>query len=203
MMTKKDSLFIVLFSIILCNYHLAQNNDANLLFKNQVKLNDIGFVVAPGFAITKMDGSTASLFSLHGGLSLNDKVSFGAYFRSSLNQIKPQSETIQNIYLDYWTTGGFFDYTMFSKKAVHLNFPVFFGYGEVEMDNDFGNAGLGEAHFFQLEPAVNLELNLHQYMRFNIGAGYRIVGQMNYRNFNQSDISGLNMYLGLKFGLFR
>jgi len=48
-----------------------------------------------------------------------------------------------------------------------------------------------------------LELNLHKYARFQAGAGYRLLSQMNYRNFNQSDLAGLTAYAGLKLGLFR
>ncbi len=71
------------------------------------------------------------------------------------------------------------------------------------MDNESGDAGLGESTFFQIEPSALLEINLHKNVRFNIGAGYRFAGQMEYRNFNQSDISGLIGYVGLKFGLFK
>jgi hypothetical protein len=77
------------------------------------------------------------------------------------------------------------------------------GYGEVQMDNEIGDVGLGEANFFQIEPSALLEINLHKNIRFNLGAGYRIVGQMNYRNFDQSDLSGFTGYAGLKFGLLR
>ncbi|MCU0421439.1 MAG: hypothetical protein MUC81_01415 [Bacteroidia bacterium] len=181
------------------------NNEAKTLLGsgNLISTKDLGFFVAPSYGITQMDGSTASLFNLRGGINLKDKFCFGAYFNTSLNQIRPQSETIQNIYMDYWTVGGFAEYTLFSKKIAHLTFPLYVGYGEVQMDNENGDAGLGEANFFQIEPSALLEVNLHKYVRFNIGAGYRFVGQMNYRNFNQSDISGLTGYVGLKFGLFR
>lgn len=181
------------------------NNEAKTLFGsgNSISTKDLGFFVAPSYGITQMDGSTASLFNLRGGINLKDRLSFGAYFNTSLNQIRPQSETIQNIYMDYWTVGGFAEYTLFSKKVAHLTFPLYVGYGEVQMDNENGDAGLGEANFFQIEPSALLEVNLHKYVRFNIGAGYRFIGQMNYRNFNQSDISGLTGYVGLKFGLFR
>lgn len=184
----------------------AQNNsEAKTLFGNGnlISTKDLGFFIAPSYGITQMDGSTASLFNLRGGINLKDKYSFGAYFNTSLNQIRPQSETIQNIYMDYWTVGGFAEYTLFSKKVAHLTFPLYLGYGEVQMDNENGDAGLGEANFFQIEPSALLEVNLHKYVRFNIGAGYRFVGQMSYRNLNQSDISGLTGYAGLKFGLFR
>ncbi len=70
------------------------------------------------------------------------------------------------------------------------------------MDNEDGVAGLGESNFFQIEPVALLEINLHKYVRLNLGAGYRFVGQMEYRNFDQSDISGLTGYLGLRIGIF-
>jgi hypothetical protein len=130
-------------------------------------------------------------------------LSFGAFYQVSINEIFPRSESISNVYMDYWAVGGFAEYTLLSKRLFHLTFPLYFGYGEVQMDNDFGDAGLGEANFFQIEPSALLELNLNRYVRLNAGAGYRFVGEMQYRNFNQADISGLTGYIGLKIGLFR
>jgi hypothetical protein len=206
-MNKKiNSAFaLICLTIFQVSLYAQNNNEAKTLFGsgNSISTKDLGFFVTPSYGITQMDGSTASIFNLHGGINLKDKFSFGAYFNTSLNQISPQSETIQNIYMDYWTLGGFAEYTLFSKKVTHLTFPLYVGYGEVQMDNENGDAGLGEANFFQIEPSALLEVNLHKYVRFNIGAGYRFVGQMKYRNFNQSDISGLTGYVGLKFGLFR
>jgi hypothetical protein len=170
---------------------------------NPISTKNLGFFVAPSYGITQMDGSTASLFNLRGGINFKDKFSFGGYFNTSLNQIRPQSETVPNIYMDYWTVGAFAEYTLFSKKMAHLTFPLYVGYGEVQMDNENGNAGLGEENFLQIEPSALLEINLHKHVRFNIGAGYRFINQMNYRNFNQSDISGLTGYVGLKFGIFK
>ncbi len=171
--------------------------------ENSISTKDLGFFIAPNYGLTQMDGGITALFNLRGGINLKDKFSIGAYFNTSLNEIEAQSETIQNIYMDYWTVGGFAEYTLFAKKVVHLTFPLYVGYGEVQMDNENGDAGLREANFFQIEPSVLSEINLHKYVRFNIGAGYRFVGQMNYRNFNQSAISGLTGYVGLKFGLFK
>lgn len=206
-MSKKNiSIFaFTCLTIFQVSLFAQDNNEAKTLFGsgNPISTKDLGFFVAPSYSLTQMDGSTASLFNLRGGINLKDKFSFGAYFNTSLNPIRPQSETIQNIYMDYWTVGGFAEYTLFSKKVAHLTFPLYVGYGEVEMDNENEDVELGEANFFQVEPSALLELNLHKYIRFHIGAGYRFVGQMDYRNFNQTDISGLTGYVGLKFGLFR
>ena len=204
---KKTFLVIALVcSAIFQNNLSAQDKqDAKTLLsgKSPIKTEYLGFFIAPSYGISQMDGSTVSLFNLRGGINIKDEFSLGAYFNTSLNNIRPDSETIPNIYMDYWTVGCFAEYTLLSKKMVHATFPMYIGYGEVEMDNESGDAGLGEANFFHIEPSALLEVNLHKYARFNIGAGYRFVGQMNYRNFDQSDISGLTGYVGLKFGLFR
>jgi hypothetical protein len=182
-----------------------KDNEAKTLLKSTPSINtkDVGFFVAPSYGLTQMDGSTASLLNLRGGISYKDKFAFGAYFNTSMNQINPQSETVPNVYMDYWSVGGFAEYTLFSKKLVHVTFPLYIGVGEVQMDNKMGDAGLGEASFFTIEPSALLEINLHKYVRFNVGTGYRFVGEMNYRNLNQSDLSGLTGYVGLKIGVFK
>ena len=187
------------------NLRAQDGEEASTLFGDgtTVSTDDLGFFVAPAFGLTQMDGSSASLFNLRGGLNVKDAISVGAYFSTSINQIVPESETVQDIYMDYWTVGGFAEYTVLSKKLVHLTFPLYVGYGEVQMDNENGDAALGESNFFQIEPSALLEVNLHKYIRLNVGAGYRIVGDMTYRNFDQSDLSGLTGYFGLKFGLFK
>lgn len=205
MNTKNLACAFACFIVFQTGLVAQSNQEAKTLMGsgNPISVKNLGFFVAPSFGLTQMDGSSASLISLRAGLNLKDKFSFGAYFNTSLNQIRPQSETQQNIYMDYWTVGGFAEYTLFAKKVAHLTFPLYIGYGEVQMDNENGDASLGEANFFQIEPSALLEVNLHKNARLNIGAGYRFIGQMNYRNFNQSDISGLTGYLGLKFGLFK
>lgn len=183
---------------------LAQtNSEPQTLFESGSPINteDLGLFLAPSFGFTQMDGDAATLFNLRGGVTIKEKLAFGAYFNTSLGEINPQSEVVPNVYMDYWSVGGFAEYTWNASKLVHLTFPVYFGWGEVQMDNEAGNANLGEANFFQVEPSALLEVNLHKFVRFNLGAGYRVVGNMNYRNFNQSDISGLTGYVGLKFNI--
>lgn len=150
-----------------------------------------------------MDGSSAALLNLRAGLNWKDKVSLGAYYTTALNELYPQSETLLNVYMDYWSAGAFASYSVWSKKLVHLSFPLFIGFGEVQMDNEAGDPGLGESNFLQAEPSALLEVNIHKYLRFNIGAGYRMLGNMRYRNMNQQDIAGPTAYAGLKFGIFK
>lgn len=184
----------------------AQNEgETQVLFGkiSPLETKDLGFFVAPAFGFTQMDGSNASLFNLRAGLSLRDQWAVGGFGSFSMNRIMPQSETVAGVYMDYWVAGGFVEYSLLSKKLFHLTLPVAFGYGEVQMDNEAGDAGLGEANFFQFEPGAMLEVNLHKYVRLNVGASYRMLSGFSYRNFDQQAISGLTGQIGLKFGLFR
>lgn len=204
---KKIKISIAALFLLLVQAHLvAQKNDqAQTLLQNTKPLNteNIGFFVAPALGFTQMDGGSASLLNVRGGINSKDKFSVGAYVATSINQIFPESETVPNVYMDYWSFGGFVEYTILSKKAFHFTLPLFIGYGEVQMDNEEGDAGLGESNFLQVEPAAMLEVNVHKNVRFNLGAGYRFVENMNYRNFDQSNISGVTAYVGLKVGVFK
>lgn len=168
-----------------------------------LSLKDLGFYAAPTYGITQMDGSTSLLFNLRSGLSIRDKFSVGGYFNTTLDEISPLHRNNSSTYLDYWTMGGFVEYTLFPKKLVHITLPVLFGYGEVELDEEGRDEYYEEGNFFQIEPMALLEINLHKYVRFNLGAGYRFVGPINNQDFDQSDISGLTGNIGLKVGLFR
>lgn len=172
---------------------------------DSLSLKDIGFFIHPGLSLTEMDGDAASLFHLRAGLTAKDKWSAGGFMNVSVNHIYPVSETLPNIYMDFWSAGVFLEYTLWSKKMLHLTFPLFLGYGEVQMDGkgDDYYPDLDESNFFLVEPMAQMELNLHRNLRINAGAGYRWVSDMTYRNFNQSAISGLTISAGLKMGLFR
>jgi hypothetical protein len=204
---KKPLICLLLFVqgfYFLTGYAQEKNNVETLFGQSSSKLEikKLGYFIAPSFSFTQMDGSMASLFNLRGGVNLNEKFALGAYYNVSMNQIRPKSETIPNIYMDYWSTGAFLEYTLLSSKLVHLTFPLFIGFGEVQMDNEEGAANLGEANFFKIEPSAMLEINLNKFSRLNLGLGYRMIENMNYRNFSHSDISGLTGTIGLKLGKF-
>jgi len=201
---KKD-LFSLLFCFVICQGSLLAQNEPKTLFGDSglVNTKNLGFFVAPSYGFTQMDGSNATLLNLRGGISFRDKFTFGGYFNISHNESEPQSETVQNAYLEFWTVGGFAEYTFLSKRVIHLTFPLYIGYGEVKLHSENGVTGLGKENFFQIEPSALLEVNLFKYSRLNLGVGYRFVGEMDYRNLNQSNISGLTAYFGLKFGLFQ
>ncbi|TRX58741.1 hypothetical protein FNH22_12760 [Fulvivirga sp. M361] len=187
----------------LCLELKAQSFQENCPADLQVKKGEKPkFMVAPGYGYTRMDGISVSLANIRAGMILQDKFTFGGFYSFSLNEIVPQSETLPDTHMDFRSYGGFVEYTLSPTDRIHFTFPLFIGRGEVEMDNDEGGAGLGEEGFFLLEPGALLEINLYKNVRFNLGATYRFIGDMNYRNMSQRDISGLTGQVGLKFLIF-
>lgn len=186
------------------NLSAQETEEAKTLFGNggKIKKENLGFFVAPSFGYTEMGGS-AGLLNVRGGLVIKDKWSLGAYFDVSVNEINLPNDLLLNSYMDYWSAGGFVEYTLFAKKVVHLTIPLYLGYGEIEMDNRNGNLNVGEANFFVIEPSALVEINLHKRVRLNLGAGYRLVSETNYRGLTQTDLSGVTGTVGIKFGLFR
>jgi hypothetical protein len=203
-MNKKLFAFAIFLAAL--NFCVAQTepNEANTLFKKgSLSTERMGAFLAPGIGVTQMDGDGAALFHLRGGLNFNDAFSFGGFYNVSMNDIIPQSETLSGIYMDYWSAGGFLEYTAFAKRLVHLSFPLSFGMGEVQMDDEEGDVGLGERNFAVIEPKALLEVNLHKHVRFQMGVGYRWISEMTYRNFDQSNLAGLTGHAGLRIGWFR
>ncbi|MGF1532089.1 MAG: hypothetical protein ACFCUI_00170 [Bernardetiaceae bacterium] len=120
-----------------------------------------------------------------------------------MNDPVPDNELIPGIHLDYVAGGAMVEYTWKPDQLLHLTFPLLIGVGEVEMDGDGPPVLLGSSSFMTVEPAALLELNIHKYVRFNAGLSYRWISNMDYRNLDQSDISGFSFQAGIKFGWFR
>ena len=203
--------FIHLFlSASITTLTAQQEGATQTLFSSGKGINteNLGFFVAPQVGFTQINGDNAVLFNLRAGMSLNPSFAFGAYFNTAMNRINPANVILPlppvatTFYMDYWTAGAFAELTAYSSKLVHVTFPLYLGLGEVQMDNENGDAGLGEAQFFQIEPSALLELNLHKYVRFNAGMGYRFVSEVNYLGLTASELGGFTGYVGLKFGLF-
>ncbi len=210
-MNNKSPKFVFMLIFVITLTTMYSTNQVHALGVEPSKSTQTpGFYVAPGVGITQMDGSAAFLASLRGGVQLNHQLALGVAIRTAVNQLKPKSETVPDIYMDYWSVGGFTEYSMPLNELVTLRFPLYIGYGEVQMDSDdddywetgFDDAGFGESNFVEIEPSVLLGFTISEFVRLEVGAGYRFVGSMEYRNMNQSDIRGLIGSASLRIGRF-
>ena len=103
--------------------------------------------------------------------------------------------------------GGFVtEYTNRSYRLLHVTATTLIGAGgltlrerqmhEVDHDRD-ANA------FFVIEPGVNLELNITSFLRIAAGVNYRLTSGIDLADYRDSEFSGLNANVIIKFGSFR
>lgn len=168
------------------------------------KKENIGFAISPMVGLTALDGGTAVMMNVRAGAVFSEALSIGGFYNTSLNYVTPQTEVIPNTYLDFWSAGGYMEYTIKPHKLVHVTFPLYIGAGELELDlEDSDSNPFGDAYFLSVEPSALVEVNLHKNVRLNIGAGYRWLSPTNYRSFDNAAWNGVTGYLGFRFGLFR
>lgn len=134
------------------------------------------------------------------------------------------------------------EFTPKPDAKVHVSFPLLIGMGMAQVDSvnsrdgreqdhymdpvtgmeidreghdnhdGNGNHDNGGSEYFLIQPGVNLEINLIRYVKFTLGASYRIVPTVSrdnaattvsaYPALTASQLSGLNVTAGLRIGLF-
>lgn len=56
--------------------------------------------------------------------------------------------------------------------------------------------------YWVVEPSVNLEVNVWKVMRVDFGVGYRYLGDADFTNTTDADMSGVSGNITFKFGWF-
>jgi hypothetical protein len=167
------------------------------LFGN-ASMENLSFVINPYSELGSIGGSEMLSLGIHGGVNVNSKYTFGGYYMGSLNNVRPAGTELLTGYMDMRAGGVYFEYTLLNEKLVHLTFPLNIGYGEVQWGMDDDEISFGERNFFTVEPTALIEVNLHKYVKANLGGGYRWVSDFNYLNINANDLRGVIGQVGLK-----
>ncbi len=213
---KKISLALIAMALSLTTY----GQETKTLLGGTGTNNTFGFSITGLSQFTQVAGNSALMGGAKAGLIINDKLSVGGYYLQNLNEITGPTE-FPNTYYDLKMGGAFVEYSLWSDRLVHLTIPLFIGGGELSLD-DRGDDDLydwdssyGDDYFFVIEPGIQAELNVHKYVRFHLGAGYRIVNGIDYQvttglagatnnlDLGNNDISGFTISAGLEIGLFR
>jgi hypothetical protein len=167
------------------------------LFGN-TSFENLSFVINPYSELGSIGGAEMLSLGVRGGVNVNSKYTFGGYYMGSLNNVRPAGTELLMGYMDMRAGGVYFEYTLLNEKLVHLTFPLNIGYGEVQWGMDNDEISFGERNFFTVEPTALIEVNLHKYVKANLGGGYRWVSDFNYLNINANDLRGVVGQLGLK-----
>ena len=124
------------------------------------------------------------------------------------------------------------EYTPNPNSAVHISFPLLIGGGMARIDSaafyernrgfgggkngrdgndNYDRNGRGGTGFVVIQPGINLESNVFRFVKVHAGASYRIATAVEsnavlstnlYGSPTASQLSGLNLSLGAKVGIF-
>lgn len=97
----------------------------------------------------------------------------------------------------------------FSKKLVHISFPVLLGMGATSLSHfDLYDSQTYEAnwsdpdYYYIVRPGMNIEINLLRILRLDLGFNYRFTTGYNFNNTNPGNLNGWSGNIGLKLGWF-
>lgn len=178
----------------------AQDQDSTqTLFKSSVKVSELW---TPEMKFNSIQGKFGTLIGFYGGAVFNRTFLLG--ITGGVNLSHPT--------VNYGYFGVIGQYIISPAKLVHFSGQLELAYGSTKdyenpksglLDNFWNISG---AHYFMMEPGVNIELNLSKKIAFVTGVSYRYISGLNENDENVSithvtnkDLSGINFNIGLKF----
>lgn len=178
--------------VFVCISALAQAQDVNdpkTLFGNN-PLKQWGLVLNPSIQGAEVYGEPTLFTQVGLGLVINQRWTVGGFLGSTPFEIYPAGLQGQfNVPTDFslYTYGGFLSYSLQPNRLIHLSFPLAMGVIETDMDErdwdgpDAFDGVEGDDYRIFVEPGLNVELNVHKYVRFFTGMSYRFHGGSLYR----------------------
>lgn len=201
---------ILVFSMLMTSAAFAQNESETTTLIRPDGLESWGFMVGTGLQAAQVYGENTFFSQFKAGLVINEAWTFGALAGFSLNEIRPTTLNLNNEELDFHMYGAFAEYRIKPHSLLHIAFPLNLGVFETDIDDfDFANNTEdwddynAEDYQFFVEPGVNLELNLHKYVRLYTGASYRIQAASLYRRGDTPAAENQFLWnIGMKVGIF-
>lgn len=191
----------------------AQNEDQKdeeqikTLLSRKSKIRGFG---AMDLKVGKWNDEINLIVGGHGGIILDNRFTlglggYGITTRSRFNGLTSQ----ENVYLGGGYGGLLLGYSILAREVVHLNFPILFGGGGIDIledqDGIFSN-GVGRitesSGFFIVEPGVEVEINIARFFKLAIGGTYRIIEGANLNDIDTDKLGGLSTHISFKVGKF-
>jgi hypothetical protein len=106
------------------------------------------------------------------------------------------------IWLNVQYGGIVLEYINKPEKMFHYTVEFVFGAGHAEFKEHDADLELRDDSFWLVYGGANLEVNALKWLHINCGLGQRYVSGIEMDNFSNSDIGGLYVSFGLRFGKF-
>ena len=214
---KVNRLLPLFAAFVLSQVVLAQDQDRiNTIFKSN-SLRHSGGYGAIVNKFTVIDGQFANMAEVYGGWYINHRYLIGVGAGATTNYIRVplaySTLPTERMSYEVGQVGLVQEYVIASNRAVHANVHVFTGAGfsmqyvrydwrQVNEPYNFPDYDHDSNWFFVVEPGVNLEINVFQWMRLSPGVSYRFANGSTSQGLTDKKISGGAVNLALKFGRF-
>jgi hypothetical protein len=180
---KKRLYFLLILSFTACFAKLqAQNpgDSTQYLLTEKTELSGFG---APFIDFSSVDNEFAVCLGGGAALMVNQTFFIGGYFEGIMtNHYRPDLQTIvdaQKPKISLEHGGIWMGYVYKHQKAVHGGLSMKLGWGEIDLkDGESGNPASDfdyRDRIFTIQPQAELELNLTEWFKVNVGVGYRFI----------------------------
>ncbi|MEP7376379.1 MAG: hypothetical protein ABI675_23480 [Chitinophagaceae bacterium] len=163
---------------------------------------------------SKFNGEHAIFAGAYGGWMINHKlmIGLGGYGLATNHKgfgLNANTHQQNNWQMGY---GGLMvEYTFFGNEIVHFTANTLVGGGIIK--NGHGRGTIPEngsdelrdidaSGFYVIQPSVSAEVNVTDWFRVGLGAGYRYVAGVDQQGISNSKMSAPTANLTLKFGIF-
>jgi len=196
----------ILFMFFMVSGVIAQK-DETLLQVNDIEHGGYGALT---IKFSGINDKLGVLVGGYGGWLINHSFMIGAGGFGLANKIEADPE-IQALSADgkildvQFGYGGFImEYIHNPHRLFHYNIKALIGAGGVgyAVRDDFNASDSKQSACFVLELDANVEMNVTDFMRVNVGAGYRYVSGSDLEGIRDNDLAGPSANIIFKFGKF-
>ncbi len=181
----------------------AAAESPELLVAGEVEHGGFG---GPDLRISSVLGEGATFVGGRGGWIIDHRFIVGGAGYGLASRIAAPAAAqpaIGSYDLSFGYGGPFIEYIIAPERLVHLSLLSLFAAGGIHYTGHGPSTpSFGSATVFVWEPGVLVEINLLRFLRFDMGANYRLVSGVDLPGLRSSDVDGLSLLFALKFGKF-
>jgi hypothetical protein len=159
----------------------------------------------PLLQVTQINKQTAVLVGGVGGWIINHTFILGGGGYGLVTDVTAKHPDLffGSEYLNVGYGGLYLEYIESSDEVIHLTFGALIGGGSVGYRNqDAFDMNRSMDNFFVLEPNVQVNLNVTEFLRISAGANYRWISGVRNDLTSDAELSGPSGILVLRFGEF-
>jgi hypothetical protein len=203
-----------IIAILALTLHTAQAQTETKTLFNSNSVKSYGAFLGAGIQSGQIYNTNTFFYNLRAGAVINDAWSLGLVFGENVDEF---NVNVSNGFgldfneLDMYYYGAFVEYRLKPHNLIYFSFPLQLGVLESDfyaenfipgLDDDY-DVDADDYQFF-VEPGVNIELNVHQFVRLYAGASYRFQAARLYTDgfTPPAPENHLMFNLGLKIGVF-